>query len=221
MLFKELAMSIQSLNPATEEVLETFELFSAKQIDEALAAAHAAFRSWRETSIAERSTLFQRVAAYLRTHKIELARIASLEMGKPISESEAEVEKCAWNCDYYAEHAQSFLADEEVETGATKSYVAFQPLGVILALMPWNFPYWQVFRFAAPALMAGNTAVLKHASNVSRCALEIEHIFRECGFPEGTFKTVLVPGAETGHLIADRRVAAVTLTGSDEAGVAV
>ncbi len=214
-------MNIQSQNPATEEVLETFELFSPAQIDEALAAAHTAFQSWRETSFSERSALFQRVAAYLRAHKTELGSIASLEMGKPITESEAEVEKCAWNCDYYAEHAQSFLADEEVQTNATKSYVAFQPLGVVLALMPWNFPYWQVFRFAAPALMAGNTAVLKHASNVSRCALEIERVFRACGFPEGVFRTVLVPGVETGKLIADPRVVAVTLTGSEEAGIAV
>jgi succinate-semialdehyde dehydrogenase/glutarate-semialdehyde dehydrogenase len=142
-------------------------------------------------------------------------------MGKPIVESEAEVEKCAWNCDFYADNAEKFLADERVATNATESYVAFRPLGVILALMPWNFPYWQVFRFAAPALMAGNTAVLKHASNVSLVALEIERIFQESGLPQGIFKTVLVPGAETDVLIADRRIAAVTLTGSDAAGVAV
>lgn len=214
-------MKIQSRNPATEEVLETFELFSATQIDEALASAHTAFQSWHETSFAERSLLFRRVAAYLRAHKTELGRIASLEMGKPIMEAEAEVEKCAWNCDFYADNAEKFLADEHISTNASESYVSFQPLGVILALMPWNFPYWQVFRFAAPALMAGNTTVLKHASNVSRCALEIEHIFRECGFPEGVFRTVLVPGAETGKLIADPRVVAVTLTGSEEAGIAV
>ena len=214
-------MSIQSINPATGEVLETFELFSPTQIDEALGAAHSAFQSWRETDFAERSALFQRLAAYLRAHKTELGRIASLEMGKPLSEGEAEAEKCAWNCDYYAENAERFLADEKIATNATDSYVSYQPLGVVLALMPWNYPFWQVFRFAAPALMAGNTAVLKHASNVSRCALEIEHIFRECGFPEGVFRTVLVPGAETGTLIADPRVAAVTLTGSEEAGIAV
>lgn len=214
-------MSIQSINPATGEVLETFELFSSTQIDEALDAAHRAFKSWRETSFAERSALFLRLAAYLRAHKTELGRLASLEMGKPITESEAEVEKCAWNCEYYAEHAERFLADEKIATSGTDSYVSYLPLGVVLALMPWNYPYWQVLRFAAPALMAGNTAVLKHASNVSRCALEIERIFRECGFPEGVFRTVLVPGAETGKLIADPRIAAVTLTGSEEAGVAV
>ncbi len=214
-------MSIQSVNPATGEVLETFELFSPAQIDDALSAAHTAFRSWRETSFSERGVLFRRLAAYLRAHKTELGRTASLEMGKPMTESEAEVEKCAWNCEYYAEHAERFLADEKIATNATESYVSYLPLGVVLALMPWNYPYWQVFRFAAPALMAGNTAVLKHASNVSRCALEIERVFRECGFPEGVFRTVLVPGAETGKLIADPRIAAVTLTGSEEAGVAV
>src|SRR5947207_10683087 len=142
-------------------------------------------------------------------------------MGKSITEAEAEVEKCAWNCDYYAEHAQEFLREEHVATNATQSYIAFHPLGVILALMPWNFPYWQVFRFCAPALMAGNTAVLKHASNVSRVALTIERIFQECGLPKGVFRTVLVPGAETRHLIEDPRIAAVTLTGSDVAGAAV
>lgn len=214
-------MSIQSVNPATGEILETFELFSPAQIDDALNAAHAAFQSWRETGFAERSTLFRRVATYLRAHKTELGRTASLEMGKPLSESEAEVEKCAWNCEYYAENAERFLADEKIATNATESYVSYLPLGVVLALMPWNYPYWQVFRFAAPALMAGNTAILKHASNVSRCALEIERIFRECGFSEGVFRTVLVPGVETDKLIADPRIAAVTLTGSEEAGVAV
>jgi acyl-CoA reductase-like NAD-dependent aldehyde dehydrogenase len=214
-------MIIQSRNPATEEVLATFEVFSDVQIDEALAAAYTAFQSWREVSFAERSAHFHRVANYLREHKAELARTATQEMGKPITESEAEIEKCAWNCEYYADNAEKFLADEPVATNASESYVAFRPLGVVLALMPWNFPYWQVFRFAAPALMAGNTAVLKHASNVSRCALEIERIFRECSFPEGIFRTVLVPGAETGKLIADPRIAAVTLTGSEEAGISV
>jgi len=214
-------MSIQSVNPATEEVIQTFEPFSASRVNEALEQAHTAFLSWRETSFAERSMLLRRVANYLREHQAELARTATLEMGKPLVESEAEIEKCAWNCEYYAENAEKFLADEQIATNATESYVAFRPLGVVLALMPWNYPFWQVIRFAAPALMAGNTAVLKHASNVSRCALAIERIFRECDLPAGVFRTVLVPGAETGKLIADPRVAAVTLTGSEEAGVAV
>lgn len=214
-------MSIQSINPATEELLESFELSSPAQIDEALEEAYTTWYSWRETTFAERGAIMRRVAQYLRDHKATLARIATLEMGKPIVESEAEVEKCAWNCDFYADNAEKFLADECIKTNASESYVAFRPLGVVLALMPWNFPYWQVFRFAAPALMAGNTIVLKHASNVSRVALEIEHILRENGLPEGAFRTVLVPGAQTASLIADRRVAAVTLTGSEEAGIAV
>jgi acyl-CoA reductase-like NAD-dependent aldehyde dehydrogenase len=214
-------MSIQTINPATAEVLETFETYSQEQINEALGQASQAFARWRATSFAERANYLHSIASHLRDHKAELARAAVLEMGKPIVEAEAEVEKCAWNCDFYADNAARFLAEEHIKTNATDSYVSFQPLGVVLALMPWNFPYWQVFRFAAPALMAGNTAVLKHASNVSGCALEIERIFQQSGLPQGVFRTVLVPGAETGQLIADPRVAAVTLTGSGEAGVAV
>src|SRR5258708_10312011 len=175
-------MSIQSINPATGEVLETFELFNPTQIDEALAAAHTAFQSWRETDFAERSALFQRLVVYLRANKAELGMRASREMGKPLVESEGEVEKCAWNCEYYAQNAERFLADERIATNATDSYVSYLPLGVVLALMPWNYPFWQVFRFAAPALMAGNTAALKHASNVARCTLEICRIFRKHGF---------------------------------------
>ncbi|MDQ2886618.1 MAG: NAD-dependent succinate-semialdehyde dehydrogenase [Chloroflexota bacterium] len=214
-------MSIQSINPATEEVIETFEPYTQQQVDEALAQAQQAFLQWRETTFAERSSHLHNVANHLRQHKAELARTATLEMGKSISEAVAEVEKCALNCDFYADNAEKFLADDHIKSNATESYVSFQPLGVILALMPWNFPYWQVFRFAAPALMAGNTAVLKHASNVSRVALDIERIFEESGLPQGAFKTVLVPGAETRSLIEDRRVAAVTLTGSEAAGIAV
>ncbi len=214
-------MSIQSINPATEEVIETFEPYTQQQVDEALEQAHQTFLRWRETTFAERGAHLHRVAGHLREHKAELARTATREMGKPITEAEAEVEKCAWNCDFYADNAEKFLAAEHIGSNATESYVSFQPLGVVLALMPWNFPYWQVFRFAAPTLMAGNTAVLKHASNVSRVALDIERIFQESGLPEGTFKTVLVPGAETRSLIEDPRIAAVTLTGSDAAGVAV
>src|SRR5258707_603845 len=214
-------MSIQTINPATEEVLETFETYSQAQTNEALQQAHQAFLQWRTTTFAERAKYLHRIAGYLRDHKGKLAQIAVLEMGKPIIEAEAEVEKCAWNCDFYADNAEKFLSDEHIPTNAKESYVSFQPLGVVLALMPWNFPYWQVFRFAAPALMAGNTAVLKHASNVSRCALEIQRIFVECGLPKGIFRTVLVRGSETGKLIADRRIAAVTLTGSEDAGISV
>ena len=214
-------MSIQSINPTTEEVIETFEPHTNAQVNQALDEAHNVFLSWRETTFAERGAVLHRVATYLREHKAELARLATLEMGKPIVESEAEVEKCAWNCDFYADNAEKFLADERIATNARESYVSFLPLGVVLALMPWNFPYWQVFRFAAPALMAGNTTVLKHASNVSLTALKLERIFQECGLPEGAFRTVLVPGAETRRIIEDPRIAAVTLTGSDAAGVSV
>ena len=214
-------MRIESINPATGEVIETFESFTDAQVDAALEAATNAQRSWRTTSFAERSRHLRAVATYLRDHKTELARTATLEMGKPITESEAEIEKCAWNCDYYAEHAESMLADEPVASGASESYVSFLPLGVVLAVMPWNFPYWQVFRFAAPALMAGNAAVLKHASNVTRVGLEIERIFRESGLPDGLFRTLIIPGREVGRVIADQRIAAVTLTGSDVAGESV
>lgn len=214
-------MSIQTINPTSGEVLETFEPFSQQQINRALDQAHQAFLRWRTLTFAERAEHLHNVASNLRDHKTALARIAVLEMGKSITEAEGEVEKCAWNCDFFADHAERFLADEKVATNATESYVAFRPLGVILAVMPWNFPYWQVFRFAAPALMAGNTAVLKHASNVSRVALEIERIFQEAGLPQGVLRTVLVPGSEAPRLIEDPRIAAVTLTGSEVAGVEV
>ncbi len=214
-------MSIQTINPTTGEVLETFEPYSEQQINQALDQARQAFLQWRTISFAERGKHLHSVASYLRDHKTELGRIAVLEMGKSITEAEAEVEKCAWNCDFFAENAGRFLADEKVASNASESYVAFRPLGVVLAIMPWNFPYWQVFRFAAPALMAGNTSVLKHASNVSRVALEIERIFREAGLPQGVLKTVLVPGSKTGRLIEDPRITAVTLTGSEAAGVEV
>jgi len=214
-------MSIQTINPTTGEVLDTFEAYSQEQIDQALDETRQAFLRWRSTTFAGRAKHLHSVANQLRERKSALARLAGLEMGKTITEAEAEVEKCAWNCDFYADNARSFLADEKVVTNATESYIAFRPLGVILAVMPWNFPYWQVFRFAAPALMAGNTTVLKHASNVSRVALEIERVMQEAGLPAGVFRTVLVPGSETGRLIADPRIAAVTLTGSEEAGVEV
>ena len=214
-------MSIQTINPTTGEVLETFEPFNQNQINEALGQAHQAYLKWRTATFAERAKHLHSVASYLRDHKTELAQLAVLEMGKTITEAAAEVEKCAWNCDYFAENAGRFLADEKVTTNATESYIAFRPLGVVLAVMPWNFPYWQVFRFAAPALMAGNTAVLKHASNVSGVALKIERIFQEAGLPQGVLRTVLVPGSETRKLIADPRIAAVTLTGSEAAGVEV
>jgi succinate-semialdehyde dehydrogenase/glutarate-semialdehyde dehydrogenase len=211
-------MVMQSINPTTEEVLGSFEEFSDAQVDRALQQAHDAQRTWRETSFGERAARLQAVARILRTQKAHWANLATEEMGKPIVEAEAEVEKCAWNCDFYAEHAARFLADEHVETNAAESFVAFEPLGVVLAIMPWNFPFWQVIRFAAPALMAGNGAVLKHASNVPRCALALEEIFGAAGLPAGLFRSVLVPGSKVETLIADPRIQAVTLTGSSEVG---
>jgi succinate-semialdehyde dehydrogenase/glutarate-semialdehyde dehydrogenase len=211
-------MVLKSINPTTEAVVETFEAFSDAQIDAALQQAFDAQRRWRLTSFGERSARLQSAARVLRAQKARLAALATREMGKPIVEAEAEVEKCAYNCDYYAEHAATFLADEHVEMNLPDSFVAFEPLGVVLAIMPWNFPFWQVFRFAAPALMAGNGAVLKHASNVPSCALAIEDILRSAGVPDGLFRTVLVPGSGVEPLIGDSRIAAVTLTGSSDVG---
>jgi succinate-semialdehyde dehydrogenase / glutarate-semialdehyde dehydrogenase len=211
-------MVLQSINPTTEDVLDTFEEFSDAQVDEALQQAHDAQRRWRETSFGERASRLQTVARVLRGQKNRWATLATTEMGKPLVEAEAEIDKCAWNCDFYAEHAAGFLADEHIPTEAKESFVAFEPLGVVLAIMPWNFPFWQVFRFAAPALMAGNGAVLKHASNVPRCALAIEEIFSSAGLPAGLFRTLLVPGSRVEPLIADARIQAVTLTGSSDVG---
>lgn len=212
---------IESINPATEEVLARFDPFASAQVDAALEQAHRAFLRWRELSFAERAKPMRALGAVLRKDVDRFARLITLEMGKPITEARAEVEKCARNCDYYAENAERFLSDDRIATNARESYVAYEPLGVVLAIMPWNFPFWQVMRFAAPALMAGNAAVLKHASNVPQCALEIEKAFREAGFPAGLFRTVLVPGAAIESLIADDRVRAVTLTGSSDTGARI
>ncbi|PYV12745.1 MAG: NADP-dependent succinic semialdehyde dehydrogenase, partial [Acidobacteria bacterium] len=209
---------IQSINPATEELLAEFEPHTEAEVERALGEARRAFRSWRSSSFAERSTLMRAAAVDLRREKARLAGIVTAEMGKPIVEAEAEVEKCAWGLEYYAENAERFLAPEPRASTARESYVQFTPLGTVLAVMPWNFPLWQVFRFAAPALMAGNTAVLKHASNVPQCARAVEEVFRAAGFPEGTFRTLLVGGSAVASIIADPRVAAVTLTGSEAAG---
>ena len=211
-------MALQSINPTTEEVLDTFEEFSDAQVDAALQQAHEAQQQWRETSFGERAARLQTAARILRGQKGRWATLATSEMGKPLVEAEAEIDKCAWNCDFYAQHAASFLADQPIETEASDSFVAFEPLGVVLAIMPWNFPFWQVFRFAAPALMAGNGAVLKHASNVPGCALAIEEIFSSAGLPKGLFRTVLIPGSRVDNLIADPRIQAVTLTGSSDVG---
>src|SRR3989449_8904348 len=211
-------MSLQSVNPATGEVLETFTPTSSRELESILATSHAAFLEWRTVPFKARAERMRQAAQTLRRRRAEYARTMSPEMAKPIAQGEAEADKCAWVCEYYADSAEGFLAVQPRETDAAKSYVRFDPLGVVLAVMPWNFPFWQVFRFAAPALMAGNAAVLKHASNVPRCALDIEEAFREAGFPDGLFATALVGSAAVGGLVADPRIAAVTLTGSDVAG---
>jgi succinate-semialdehyde dehydrogenase/glutarate-semialdehyde dehydrogenase len=215
------AKTVDSINPATGAKLESFPLHTEAEIGATLDRAVAAQREWSRRSFADRGALMKRAAGYLRANRPRFALNATREMGKPIGDAEAEVEKCAWACEFYADNAEKFLADEHIASTATDSYIAYQPLGVVLAVMPWNFPYWQVFRFAAPALMAGNAGVLKHASNVTRCALDIEETFRESGFPAGVFSTVIVPGAEVKRLIADDRIAAVTITGSEPAGVSV
>ena len=214
-------MSIASINPATGEVLQTFESLTEFQLEEKLHRAAETFRTYRRTEFADRRTMMNRAAEILEEEKKDFARIMTLEMGKPINGAVQEAEKCAWVCRYYAENAEKHLADEIVETNATKSYVRFQPLGVILAVMPWNFPFWQVFRFAAPALLAGNVGLLKHASNVPQCALAIEDIFRRAGFPDGAFQSLLVGVDAVEGLLEDRRVAAATLTGSEPAGRSV
>ena len=212
---------IESINPTTEEVVATFDELNSTQVEGAINAAHKAYNGWSRTPIGERGRLMRSVASYLRENKPRLSRLITLEMGKPILEAEAEIEKCAWTCDFYADNAGRFLSDEPVQTNAALSYVAYEPLGVVLAIMPWNFPFWQVFRFAAPALMAGNTALLKHASNVPQCSLAIEEAFREGGLPEGAFRSVLVKGEAVERIIEDPRIKAVSLTGSSATGAHV
>ena len=210
--------AIRSINPATEEVLGTYQPHSKDEIGKKLQAARKAFSDWKKEPFPVRVGLMRKVAVFLRENKPRLAANMTAEMGKPIVESEAEIEKCAINCNYYADNAERFLRDEPRISSAAESYIQYTPLGVILAVMPWNYPFWQVFRFAVPALMAGNTAILKHASNVPQCALAIEDIFRTAGFPEAVFQTLLVGSSEVPGLIDHPAVAAVTLTGSEEAG---
>jgi succinate-semialdehyde dehydrogenase / glutarate-semialdehyde dehydrogenase len=210
-----------SVNPADGSTREVAPEFTAARLEQVLAQAAQAVPGWQSTPLAERCALLRQAAVVLRERSEELARMMTQEMGKPIRESRAEIEKCALGCDYYASHAEAFLADEPVTTDAGRSLVAYQPLGTVLAVMPWNFPFWQVFRFAAPALVAGNTGLLKHASNVPQCALAIESVFHQAGFPEGVFRTLMIPSGLVAGVIEDRRVHAVTLTGSEPAGRAV
>src|SRR6266550_4896911 len=214
-------MAVASINPATVATLKTFEPLNQTQLDEKLQKALDTFRSYRRTSFAERARMMLRAAEILETEKKDFAQVMTLEMGKPINAAVQEAEKCAWVCRYYAENAEQHLADELVDTNATKSFVRFQALGVVLAVMPWNFPFWQVFRFAAPGLMAGNVGVLKHSSNVPQCALAIEDIFLRAGFPAGAFQTLLIGSDLVQSVLEDSRVAAATLTGSEPAGRSV
>lgn len=211
-------MSFESINPYSGEPVEQIADWDELQIESALAQAAAAVPEWQGRPIEERCVIVHRAGEVLRSRKRELAELLTREMGKLIGEAEAEVEKCAWVCDYYAEEGPGFLADEVIETDAGKSLVAHQPLGTVLAVMPWNFPLWQVFRFAAPALVAGNTGLLKHASNVPGSARVIEEIFRGAGAPEGVFTTLMIRASQVQRVVEDTRVHAVTLTGSEPAG---
>ena len=214
-------MPIATINPATGETQQTFDELDPQQLEQKLQLAADTFRSYRNTSYAQRAEHMLQAASLLESDKQKFARLMTLEMGKPIKGAVAEVEKCALVCRYYAENAARHLADQVIETNAKRSHVQFQPLGPVLAVMPWNFPFWQVFRFAAPALMAGNVGLLKHASNVPQCALAIEEIFQRAGFPNGAFQTLLIGSSFVEQVLNDRRVAAATLTGSEPAGRSV
>lgn len=209
---------MESRNPTTGERIQSYEELTPKEVEERLERAITAFRGWRECSLEERGARLRRAAVTLREDHVRWSGLVTQEMGKVIAEAKAEVEKCAWACDFYADQAAPFLQPEVVTTEMKKSFVRYDPLGPVLAVMPWNFPFWQVFRGAAPALMAGNVVLLKHASNVSGCALAIEEIFRRAGCPEGVFQTLLVGSSRVEALVADPRVAAVTVTGSEAAG---
>jgi acyl-CoA reductase-like NAD-dependent aldehyde dehydrogenase len=212
---------IETIDPTIGEILERIPLMDARQIDAKLEAAARAFERWSAESFEERAALLRNIATRLRAQRDELAATAVREMGKPVLQARAEVEKCAWALEYFAEHGAAMLAPQKAASSAKRSYVAFRPLGVVLAIMPWNFPYWQVVRAAAPALMAGNALVLKHAANTTRCGLELERIFREAGAPEGLFGTVVVRGDAMESIVADPRITAITLTGSERAGASV
>jgi succinate-semialdehyde dehydrogenase / glutarate-semialdehyde dehydrogenase len=214
-------MSFTSLNPATGQVIARFDPHGEAEVERRLAAADVAFRKYADTTLEQRAGWLHAAAELLESEKDAYARLMTLEMGKPIAAGVAEVEKCALVCRYYADHGPRFLADEPVDTDAERSFIAYQPLGIVLAVMPWNFPFWQVFRFAAPALMAGNMGLLKHAASVPQCALAIEEILRRAGFPEGSFQTLLIESRAVEGVIRDPRVRAVTLTGSEGAGSAV
>ncbi|HJU21317.1 MAG TPA: NAD-dependent succinate-semialdehyde dehydrogenase [Casimicrobiaceae bacterium] len=214
-------MSIQAINPATGEPIATYGETRSNEMAAIVESVHEAYLEWRRASYAERAQPMRNAAAILRRDARDFAHLMAREMGKPVRDGIVEAQKCATTCDYFADNAEKFLACEAVDAGAGKSFVAFAPLGVVLAVMPWNFPFWQVFRFAAPGMMAGNAAVLKHASNVPGCALAIEKIFRDAGFPRNAFRTLMIGSKAVDPVIAHPRVRAVTLTGSSDAGRAV
>lgn len=213
--------SITSINPTTGAPIRDFALQDDAAVEAALAAAAAAQAEWRKVPVADRAALLPKIAAVLREGKARYAEMIVREMGKPLPEAEAEVEKCAFNCDFYSKQGPVWLADEAVASSATESVVAFEPLGVVLAIMPWNYPFWQYFRFAAPALVAGNGAILKHANNVPECALAVQEVMERAGVPAGLTATLLIDNAKVAGMIADPRIAAVTLTGSTEVGAIV
>jgi len=214
-------MAIATINPATGEVVKKFDALTDAQVDEKISKAAKAFKSFRKTSFADRARWMTKAADILDAEKETLGHLMTLEMGKTLGSAIAEAEKCAGTCRYYAEHAARFLADEIIETPASKSYIHYQPLGIVLVVMPWNYPFWQVFRFIAPGLMAGNVGLLKHASNVPQCAVKIEEILVRAGFPDGVFQTLLIGAAQVDRILNDPRVAAATLTGSEQAGIQV
>jgi succinate-semialdehyde dehydrogenase/glutarate-semialdehyde dehydrogenase len=211
-------MAIATVNPATGELIQQFTAFTNDEVERRITRSAAAFRAYRRTARRDRARWLTRAAEILENQKNEFAKLMTLEMGKPLKAAADEAAKCATACRYYAEHGENILADRTIATNATKSLVRFEPIGTVLAVMPWNFPFWQVFRFAAPALMAGNTALLKHASNVPQCALAIEDVIRRAGFPEDVFQTLLIGSEQVERVLEDPRVAAATLTGSELAG---
>lgn len=214
-------MSIQSINPVNGKIIKTYKEHSLKQVNSKIETTQLAWLKWKDTSFEERAVLLKKAAVLLIKRKEKLAALMAIEMGKPVKDGIAEIEKCASVCDYYADNGADFLKDEAIKTEASKSYVSFQPIGLVLAVMPWNFPYWQLFRFLAPALMVGNCGLLKHASNVSGCALSIEQIIRDAGFPIDVFQVLLINSKVVKEVIAHPFIKAVTLTGSTEAGIQV
>src|SRR5229473_7476061 len=214
-------MAIATINPATGQTIKTFEALTDSQVDQKIARAAAVFPSFRKLPFAERARMMNKAAEILESEKESLGRLMTTEMGKTLRSAEEEAVKCAWGCRYYAQHAERFLADDPVETPASRSFIRYQPLGVILVVMPWNYPFWQVFRFIAPGLMAGNVGLLKHASNVPQCALAIEDILLRAGFPAGVFQTLLIGSQKVDRILNDPRIMAATLTGSERAGIEV